>query len=187
MIRIADTAARQQHPSSKTTLGGKTNEHNRIKNRRKQAQDRHDTRGACCKARRFGSGCFQVGNDITCPDVMTLPKLAELLGITVDELAERKKQPQTLVLADEERKSVDDMMLKIIVNSHEGDKVKVNLPIPLVKAGLRIGMGMPQVKGNAALESIDFGELIALIDSGVIGKLVEVESADGDIVEITVE
>ncbi len=48
-------------------------------------------------------------------------------------------------------------------------------------------MGMPQVKGNAALESIDFGELIALIVSGVIGKLVEVESADGDIVEITVE
>lgn len=127
-------------------------------------------------------------NDITCPDVMTLPKLAELLGITVDELLSGKKQPQTLVLADEERKSVDDdMMLKIIVNSHEGDKVKVNLPIPLVKAGLRIGMGMPQVKGNAALESIDFGELIALIDSGVIGKLVEVESADGDIVEITVE
>ena len=124
-------------------------------------------------------------NDITCPDVMTLPKLAELLGITVDELLSGKKQPQTLVLADEERKSVDDMMLKIIVNSHEGDKV--NLPIPLVKAGLRIGMGMPQVKGNAALESIDFGELIALIDSGVIGKLVEVESADGDIVEITVE
>lgn len=118
---------------------------------------------------------------------MTLPKLAELLGITVDELLSGKKQHQTLVLADEERKSVDDMMLKIIVNSHEGDKVKVNLPIPLVKAGLRIGMGMPQVKGNAALESIDFGELIALIDSGVIGKLVEVESADGDIVEITVE
>lgn len=24
-------------------------------------------------------------NDITCPDVMTLPKLAELLGITVDD------------------------------------------------------------------------------------------------------
>ena len=66
-------------------------------------------------------------NDITCPDVMTLPKLAELLGITVDELLSGKKQPQTLVLADEERKNVDDMMLKIIVNSHEGDKVKVNL------------------------------------------------------------
>ena len=49
------------------------------------------------------------------------------------------------------------------------------------------GFVIHQVKGNAALESIDFGELIALIDSGVIGKLVEVESADGDIVEITVE
>lgn len=37
-------------------------------------------------------------NDITCPDIMTLPKLAELLGITVDELLSGKKQPQTLVL-----------------------------------------------------------------------------------------
>lgn len=126
-------------------------------------------------------------NDITCPDVTTLPKLAELLGITVDELLSGKKQSQTLVLADEERKNVDDMMLKIIVNSKDGDKVKVNLPIPLIKAGLRIGMGMPQVKGNAALESVDFAELIRLIDSGVIGKLVEIESADGDNVEITVE
>lgn len=173
MIRIADTAARQQHPSSKTTLGGKTNEHNRIKNRRKQAQDRHDTRGACCKARRFGSGCFKWENDITCPDVMTLPKLAELLGITVDELLSGKKQPQTLVLADEERKSVDDMMLKIIVNSHEGDKVKVNLPIPLVKAGLRIGMGMPQVKGNAALESIDFESLSRLSTAALSESLLK--------------
>ena len=125
-------------------------------------------------------------NDITCPDVMTLPKLAELLGITVDELLSGKKQPQTLVLADEERKSVDDMMLKIIVNSHEGDKVKVNLPIPLVKA---CASAWECLRSRAMLrsESIDFGELIALIDSGVIGKLVEVESADGDIVEITVE
>lgn len=98
MIRIADTAARQQHPSSKTTLGGKTNEHNRIKNRRKQAQDRPDTRGACCKARRFGSGCFQGENDITCPDVMTLPKLAEILGITVDELLSGKSSRRRLFL-----------------------------------------------------------------------------------------
>lgn len=45
-------------------------------------------------------------NDITCPDVMTLPKLAELLGITVDELLSGKKQPQTLVLADKNAKAL---------------------------------------------------------------------------------
>ena len=47
---------------------------------------------------------------------MTLPKLAELLGITVDELLSGKKQPQTLILADEERKSVDDMMLLSLIH-----------------------------------------------------------------------
>lgn len=57
----------------------------------------------------------------------------------------------------------------------------------------RIGMTQEElaaklaVSAQAVSKSIDFGELIALIDSGVIGKLVEVESADGDIVEITVE
>lgn len=37
-------------------------------------------------------------NDITCPDVMTLPKLAELLGITVDELLSGKSSLRRLFL-----------------------------------------------------------------------------------------
>ena len=73
----------------------------------------------------------------------------------------------------------------------EGEKTYDGKFVFTVKAdqihNLSEGFVIRQVKGNAALESIDFGELIALIDSGVIGKLVEVESADGDIVEITVE
>ena len=37
------------------------------------------------------------------------------------------------------------------------------------------------------LKNIDFNQIFMLINAGVIGKLVEVESADGDIVSITVE
>ena len=79
------------------------------------------------------------------------------------------------------------MLLRIIVNSNDGDKVRVNLPIPLIKLAIEMGIGMPQVSGNEALQNIDFNQILALVDKGLIGKLVEVESADGDVVEITVE
>lgn len=38
-----------------------------------------------------------------------------------------------------------------------------------------------------ALKDIDFGAILLAAESGVIGKLVEVKSADGDVVEIVIE
>jgi hypothetical protein len=43
------------------------------------------------------------------------------------------------------------MMFKIYVNSAEGDKVRVNLPMALVKVGLEMGLKMPQVSGNKVI------------------------------------
>lgn len=126
-------------------------------------------------------------NDISYPDILLLPKIAEMLGVTVDLLLSGESKKDTRILPKEQRKSMDDMMFRIYVNSADGDKVKVNLPMPLVKMGLEMGMKMPQVSGNAALKDIDFEQLTRMVESGLIGKLVEVESADGDIVEIVVE
>ena len=78
-------------------------------------------------------------------------------------------------------------MLRINVNSVKGDRVRVNLPIALVKIAYDIGMQFPEVSANKAMQNLDFEKIIALIDRGVIGKLVEVESSDGDVVEVTVE
>ena len=78
-------------------------------------------------------------------------------------------------------------MLRVIVNSSDGDKVRVNLPIVLVKTALEIGLTLPQVSGNPNLQNIDLEKVMLLVDRGLVGKLVEVESADGDIVEIVVE
>ena len=71
-----------------------------------------------------------------------------------------------------------------------GEKVRVNLPMTLVQVGLQMGMQMPQVTGGSAAEamkSIDIEQIFKLVEQGVIGKLVEVESADGDTVEVFVE
>ena len=41
--------------------------------------------------------------------------------------------------------------------------------------------------GKEALKDIDFEQILMLVEQGVVGKLVEVESSDGDLVEIFVE
>ena len=129
-------------------------------------------------------------NDLSCPDITLLPQLARLFGVTIDELLGNQNQPETALLPEEQRKPLKDMIFRIYVNTKEGDKVRVNLPMALVQVALQMGMQMPQVSGSAAgeaLKNIDIAQLVALVEQGVIGKLVEVETADGDTVEIYVE
>jgi transcriptional regulator with XRE-family HTH domain len=128
-------------------------------------------------------------NDQTCPDISLLPKLAKILGVSVDELLSGKQelQPVVTLVPEDQRKDIKDMMLRIVVDSADGDKVRVNLPMALVQLAMEMGMEMPQVSGNDALKDIDWAQVMELVRHGAMGNLIEVESADGDIVRIFVE
>ena len=128
-------------------------------------------------------------NDQTCPDISLLPKLAKILGVSVDELLSGKQelQPVVTLVPEDQRKDIKYMMLRIVVDSADGDKVRVNLPMALVQLAMEMGMEMPQVSGNDALKDIDWAQVMELVRHGAIGNLIEVESADGDIVRIFVE
>ena len=127
-------------------------------------------------------------NDQTCPDISALPKLARLLGVTVDELLEGKEEtPAVRVLPPAERKDLKDMMLRVIVDSADGDRVRVNLPMALVEVAVEIGMEMPQINGQDALKGVDLNKVLRLVREGLVGNLVEVDSADGDKVRVFVE
>ena len=128
-------------------------------------------------------------NDQTCPDISLLPKLAKILGVSVDELLSGKQelQPVVTLVPEDQRKDIKDMMLRIVVDSFDGDKVRVNLPMALVLLAMEMGMEMPQVSGNDALKDIDWAQVMELVRHGAMGNLIEVESADGDIVRIFVE
>ena len=125
-------------------------------------------------------------NDASMPDISLLVELSEILGVSLDELL-GKEQNLPKVVPQEERKNVNDMVLRVRVDSSEGDKVTVNLPMGLVKAGIKMGMKMPQVTGKASLEGIDFEEIVRLVDEGLVGEIVTVDSAEGDKVRIFVE
>ena len=127
-------------------------------------------------------------NDQTCPDISALPRLARLLGVSVDELLEGKAElPAVRVLPPAERKPLTDMMLRVTVDSADGDRVRVNVPLALVEVAMEIGMEMPQINGTDALKGVDLNKVLRLVREGLVGNLVEVDSADGDKVRIFVE
>ena len=126
-------------------------------------------------------------NDASCPDISLLPQLCRILGISTDELLTGSSDEVRLVPV-EQRKSLDELTLRIRVLSAQGDKVKVNLPMSLVKICLEMGIEIvPQMNGAENLKNVDLSKIMDLAERGMIGKLVEIESADGDIVEVVVE
>ena len=127
-------------------------------------------------------------NDASCPDISLLPQMVKVLDITTDELLTGKTS-KVQVLPEETRKSLDEVTLRIYAYSADGNKVKVNLPMPLVKIGLEMGVSIAPnfVSGIDVLKDLDLVKIMDLAERGVIGKLVEVESADGSTVEVVVE
>lgn len=126
-------------------------------------------------------------NDLSCPDITLLPQLADYFHVTIDELLRGNRSSAIQMLPEDERKDLNRILLRINVDSSSGDIVKVNLPLSLVKMGLEMSMQLPQLAGNEALKDVDFRSILLAAENGVIGKLVEVKTAQGDDVSITIE
>lgn len=125
-------------------------------------------------------------NNLSVPDLSILIELADLFNVTLDELVRDKEETVRFIPA-EKRKNIDELILRIRVLSSDGDKVKVNLPLALVKMAIEMGIELPQISGQKGLKELDLEKIMTLVENGVLGKLVEVESAEGDTVEIVVE
>lgn len=128
-------------------------------------------------------------NDASCPDISLLPRLCRILGITSDELLTGDNSSVKL-LPPSQRKSMDELTLRVKIHTVRGDKVRVNLPMSLVKVAMELGVEIsPSISGVKAetLKEIDLKKIVDLVERGAIGKLVEVETAEGDTVEVVVE
>ena len=79
-----------------------------------------------------------------------------------------------------------DKMLKVRVISGTNDTVNVNVPVKILKA---IGNAVNTIKipGISDQEGIDIKMIMEAIDSGLEGKIVDVKSSNGDLVEVTIE
>ncbi len=79
-----------------------------------------------------------------------------------------------------------DKMLKVRVISSTEDNVNINIPIKFLKS---IGNAVNNIKipGVSEQEGIDIKMIMEAIDSGLDGKIVDVKSSNGDVVEIAIE
>jgi hypothetical protein len=91
--------------------------------------------------------------------------------------------------ADKQQLSVSgnaDKMLRVKVLSASEDNVNVNIPVKFLKA---IGNAVNNIKipGVSEQDGIDIKMIMEAIDSGLEGKIVDIKSGNGDIVEVTIE
>ena len=79
------------------------------------------------------------------------------------------------------------MTLRLVVDESRGNKVRINLPVLMIKMALEMGMELPQFSGNSMAQNINIEQIMELIQQGVVGNLMEVEAEDGTTVKIFVE
>ena len=123
-------------------------------------------------------------NDLSAPDISLLVPLAELFGISADELLGREERKTEAVDPANIDLSRCILHVRHVRVDDASDTVNVNLP--LAAAEILVNSGGLNV-GNDSLKGIDFAQIVALVRAGTLGKLVEVEEADGGKVEIWVE
>ncbi|MBU3188530.1 hypothetical protein K9O30_04045 [Clostridium bowmanii] len=81
-------------------------------------------------------------------------------------------------------------MLRIKVRSKENDIVNINLPLAFVSGMIKTFGKIPNVNVNG-MSDIDMDAMtqtiLEAIDGGVGGKIVDIKTGDGDVVEVVIE
>lgn len=120
-------------------------------------------------------------NDQSCPDIMSLPQLAKELHTTVDTLLTGESAATALAAP---AKKPEELIVRIAIND-EGTRVCCNLPFTVFRLTAMydmLGFTFHADKGDIdaeqtakAMANVDFKHIVALIESGVTGMLVNVQ------------
>ena len=124
-------------------------------------------------------------NDLSAPDISILPQLADILEVSLEELLTGKKRETKVLESFDYTKAI----LKILVNSQEGDEVTINFPVILGEAlaKMMIASNIGNKDSSDILKSIDFEQIFDLVKKGIIGEIINIKDANGDTVIIRVE
>ena len=125
-------------------------------------------------------------NDVSCPDIQLLPKISEILDMTTDELLTGKKTSHS---EEAKKETIDTTNLKVNINVLRVGQspVNVSLPLSMIKKFAKIGNGISGIIGNGSIDSIKFDEILALVENGATGEILNVVADDNTTVSITIE
>jgi hypothetical protein len=120
--------------------------------------------------------------------VLTMVEEGKLDKVKAAELINALQRKENPIILKKET-AYQNKMLKIIVTSEAGDNVKVNLPIKLVKAVLKVGTSVAEKIPEAEkyVKDINVDLLIEAIENEVDGQIVDITTANGEKVFVVIE
>ena len=120
-------------------------------------------------------------NDLSCPDIMLIPQIASIFGITTDELLTGKAPEKEEVREEKQIQSsqnLSKLKLRIQVLRPSKKPVNVTLPLMLVKRVAKIGNGISGIVGTAAVTNDQLEQIFELVDEGVTGEILNIVAED---------
>lgn len=129
-------------------------------------------------------------NDISCPDIMSIPNVAKILGVSTDTLLSGEAAVPVSYVPEGQRKKTDDMFMRLLltVDDSDGDnvKVRINLPLGVVKTALDANMvsSVVNIGDKGKLRDVDMNKIISQViemaEKGLMGNLMELDVGGED-------
>ncbi|MDB5084451.1 MAG: hypothetical protein JWN30_1337 [Bacilli bacterium] len=115
-------------------------------------------------------------------------EIEKVLTMVKEGKIDVEKASELIHLIDKKQSNYLDKTLKIKIISAENDNITVNLPIKLLKvvllAGHSIASGIPDAEKY--VKDIDINLLLEAIENELDGQIVDVKSANGDLVSVVI-
>ncbi len=107
-------------------------------------------------------------SEMTMPDIMLLPEIAKVLGITLDDLYGEHKEYEIVDKVNSD--TVTDKRILLISVKEENKNIKLRIPVQAVHSILSNDIF------KKAIPDEEIDELFKMIESGAKGTLVDVEN-----------
>lgn len=127
-------------------------------------------------------------NDISCPDIMLLPKISQLLGISIDKMlgnSVEQKQPEK---TDEPKIDTNKLNLKINITSPNKKPVNVVFPMAMVKRFTKLGTKISSIVdvNSPSIDGDKIDSIFELINDGATGEILNITDENGQNIVIEI-
>lgn len=120
-------------------------------------------------------------------------EIAKIIAMVQEGKIDSAEAGELISALKESEQGTDDKylnkMFKVRIKSESRDDVNVNIPLKFMRGLLKMGHGIatniPQASKYA--DDLDVDMLLHAIDNEIDGKIVDIQSANGDIVAVYIE
>ena len=119
---------------------------------------------------------------------MLLPKISQLLGVSIDEMLGNSVEQKQAEKTDEPKIDTSNLNLKINIYAPNKKPINVSLPMAMVKRFTKIGTKISSIV-NINSPSIDgdkIDSIFELINDGAIGEVLNITDENGQNVVIEI-